>query len=476
MTDHHDNEDTPSTELVAKVDWLRAQLEQVQETAQRAVETRKVGPLDEWVNVLRDYDTLAQAIARTEFVPEAFRGRPEAVTASMMFGREIGLPPLTMLQNTHVIKGKVGMYAEQLRAMILAAGHEYVIDESSSDRCVISARRKNSDRWQTHTYTMDQAKLAGLYAQNEQYRKRPVEMLLARASGIMAHAQFPDVIRGMSALEEIDVESPEAPPEVEPMKPTSTVQRRPRAKATGGKAEPPQLESEPRGFVVPDEPGLPPLPGEENPPSSVTDEPTRRTETEVASGRPGPTATTDAAPGEGSAGESTPGEGRRESTSSTPAESTAVPMTVTDSFLPEGRTERHCPDFGPHDEHAWADEEGAYACGGSIASTQVGKQEAGPLPEKAKPIAPADTRMLQARFRALGYTDEPDDREARLRVAAVLAGRDEVTTFRAGQKDSLTREDAQRILVGLADCRDRDDVLELMVRRAQDAAAEEESS
>lgn len=431
-SDHDETPDTPTTDLEIvnqRVAWLRSELEKVQETAQRAVVSRPVGPLDEWVNVLKDYDQLGQALARTDFVPQAFRGKPEQVTAAMMYGREIGLPPLTTLQNTHVIHGRVGMYAEQLRAMILAAGHEYEIEESTSDRCVISGRRKGSDRWISHTYTMDQAKLAGLYGQNEQYRKRPVEMLLARASGIMAHAQFPDVIRGMGALEEMDGAEPDAPPPAaEQPKSTSTVQRKPRAGKAAAAIEPAaeiKGEQGPESFI-PAEPGLPPLPGEESAPTSVRDEPTRRNETAIAS---------PAAP-------------------SLPVQSPA---------LGEGELAQ---------EQGSAGDQGTPAEPATEGDTDGGWRS-GPVADQPKPISAATTRMLQARFRALGYTDEPDDREARLRVAAVLSGRDEVTTFGAGRKDSLTNPEAQAILVGLADCRNRDDVLELMVRRAQDAAAEE---
>jgi len=425
-----DNEDTaaaPSTDLEVvnqRVAWLRAELEKVQETAQRAVATRPVGPLDEWVNVLKDYAQLGQELARTDFVPKDFRGKPEQVTAAMMYGREIGLPPLTTLQNTHVINGRVGMYAEQLRAMILAAGHEYEIEESTSDRCVIAGRRKGSDRWISHTYTMDQAKLSGDHAKNTNYKTRPVAMLLARASGIMAHAQFPDVIRGMGALEEMEVgEATEAPPVAEVKPSTSTVQRKPRkaAAAIEGVKGPEVKPTGPGSFVVPDEPGLPPLPGEETAPASVTDEPARRTETEIVSGAAtGPTAS-----------KSSPGEGEA------------------------------------------APEQGSAEAQASAEPTQA--EEAGPVPDKPRPIGPVHTRLLQARFRALGYTDEPDDRETRLKIASVLAGRD-VETFRSGMPGSLTHDQAQAILAGLAECRDRDDVLELMVKLAQDAAAEDGGS
>jgi len=430
-----DDTEAPSTEieLARKVDWLRAQLEQVQATAELAVTTRPVGPLDEWVNVLRDYEQLGTALARTSFVPKGFEGRPEQITAAMMYGREIGLPPLTTLQNTYVVHGRVGMYAEQLRAMILAAGHEYTVDEMTSERCVMSGRRKGSDRWQTFEYTMTRAKQSGLAAQNTQYQSRPVEMLFARTSAIMAHAQFPDVIRGLVAMEEIEGEDRDVPPAApEPGKATVTVQRAAKKSAASKRtAAVAEIEADTVRKVedheIPDQPALPPLPGEEAPPESLSSPVHRRTESEVVSGH-------------GSAG-STPGEGPAsapEDASSTPAE----PDTAGD---------------GSPDDVAATGTDEAY------------EQQSGTLAAKGKPSTLADQKMLQSRFRALGYTDDPDDREARLTVATVLAGR-EVESFRAG---ALTRDEVQAILVGLAECRDRDDVLVLMARIAQDAKAEE---
>src|SRR5690349_11393102 len=131
--------EAPSTEVALReeVQELRGELEQLRTTAGAPA---RVIPrsLDEWVLVVRDYNLLAQSLAKTAFVPMNFRGRPDQITAVMMYGREIGLPPMTTLQNTYEVHGRVGMYAEQLRAMILDAGHDFTIDEMNSDRCVLS--------------------------------------------------------------------------------------------------------------------------------------------------------------------------------------------------------------------------------------------------------------------------------------------------------------------------------------------------
>lgn len=438
----------PGTDLELmrqQVTWLRGQLDVVRDDARRSAElaVRQVGPLDEWVKVVADYQQLANVICRTEFVPKDFRGKPEQTTATMMYGREIGLPPMTTLQNTYVVHGRVGMYAEQLRAMILAAGHEYVIEESTSDRCVMAGRRKGSDRWSTFTYTMDMAKSAGLYAQNEQYRKRPVEMLFARATGLLAHGMFPDVLRGMRSIEElqdlgpdeVDADAPvlAAAPEE---KSTRTVARKKATPKAAVEAKPPAPPVE-----IPDE-TLPPLPGE----TEVI------TEARLVSTDQQGSPRLDGAVSEASPAGSTPGEGRttEPSTPAGPPPAEEVP------FLEQ----RHCEDFSTeHAPHIWDDNEGTWDCQGVKGAPDTARVE--PAPEK---LAPGTLRLLQTRFKSLGFTDEPDDREHRLRAAAILGDVDgyELDSFRA-----LTQNQAQQILRLLGPAKDRGDVVELLAKAAQ---------
>lgn len=437
----------PSTDLEVKVDWLRNQLETVQADARRSAELavrRDVGPLDEWVRVVSDYATFAGEICRTEFVPDGFRGKPESTTAAMMYGREVGLPPMTTLQNLFVVNGKVGMYAEQLRAMVLAAGHEFVIDEMTSHECRVSARRKDSTRWSTFAYTMDQARLTPAYQKNPNYKQRPVEMLFARVTGLMCHAIFPDVIRGMGVLEELvdlgDQASEDAVPvQATEEKSTRTVTRKKATPKAAVEAKPPAPPVE-----IPDE-TLPPLPGEaEETPDlvgalkkSIDRERERRREGEESEVSP--------------AG-STPGEGRttEPSTPAGPAPAEEVP------FLEQ----RHCEDFSTeHAPHIWDDNEGTWDCQGVKGAPDTARVE--PAPEK---LAPGTLRLLQTRFKSLGFTDEPDDREHRLRAAAILG---DVAGYELDSFRALTQNQAQQILRLLGPAKDRGDVVEMLAKAAQ---------
>lgn len=158
---------------------------------------------DSWVNTIAEVAKLASFIATTEFVPENLRGRGGApAAAAMLYGREIGLPPMQSLASVHVVKGKPGLYAETMRAMVLQAGHDLEIVEMGSARCTLRGRRRGSETWSTVSWTMGDAHTAKLVGEN--WSKYPRAMLLARCTTELCRAVFPDVIKGMRSVEESD--------------------------------------------------------------------------------------------------------------------------------------------------------------------------------------------------------------------------------------------------------------------------------
>ena len=185
---------------------------------------------------IRDYVKLARTIDQTEMVPVAFRGRYDAITAAFMRGYEMGLGPMQALDSFNVIQGKVGLTAEAMRALILNAGHDIILtDVPGLDRdsetviaCRAECHRKNwpADKWATYTYTLEDARTAGLLGKDS-WKKNPRAMLDARATSGAGRRYFADVLAGMSYTpEEIrDFSGPEQ--EVTPSPPTPHTQAAP---------------------------------------------------------------------------------------------------------------------------------------------------------------------------------------------------------------------------------------------------------
>lgn len=153
--------------------------------------------VDGWVAQLDQVGQLAGLIAQTEFVPGALRGKPAAVGAAILAGRELGIGPMTSLQHLHVIDGRPSMSAQLMRALVLGAGHTIRVVESSSTRCTITGRRRGEDEWSSVTWTVQEARQAGVEGKSN-WKKYPRQMLVARATGELCRNLFADVLGGMA--------------------------------------------------------------------------------------------------------------------------------------------------------------------------------------------------------------------------------------------------------------------------------------
>lgn len=169
--------------------------------------------LDSWIGVVPDMSQLANVIHGTEMVSPGLRGSAPKTLAAMLFAREVGLPLMAGLGSIDVIHGRASMSAEAKRALIRGHGHQMVVTEMSADRCIVKGKRHDDpdQQWVTASYTMAEAVKAGDAAKNPNYKTRPAEMLLARATGRLAKMHFSDVVLGLATSEEVYDEAPVAP-------------------------------------------------------------------------------------------------------------------------------------------------------------------------------------------------------------------------------------------------------------------------
>jgi hypothetical protein len=261
----------------------------VRENGHAPAEVAITHSFDDWIPVLHEVVGLAEAIADSPFVPDGLRGSIPAVAAAILTARELGVPPMTGLANIHLIKGKTGLSALLMRALIQSKGHEWVDVEVTDTRVMLRGRRKGEAEWAEASFNADQAKRAGI-----QLHPYPQDKLYARASVRLARRKFADVIAGMpySAEEledgELDQLTDTTDQSAESPKPAQrTAQRRQRAAETGVGARRGEAREEDRGMgadrVKPSgsqrtdslhsegpDPSLPPLPGEDEEPPGPT--------------------------------------------------------------------------------------------------------------------------------------------------------------------------------------------------------------
>lgn len=133
-------------------------------------------------------------------------GSPQAVLTAVMYGAEFGIAPIASLRGIHVIEGRPSMSAQLMVALCLKSGQFEYFERisSSATEATYEAKRKGARSPQSVTYTLEQAKAAGLVKDKSAWVKDPESMLLARASSRLARIVAPDIVGGIYTPDEIE--------------------------------------------------------------------------------------------------------------------------------------------------------------------------------------------------------------------------------------------------------------------------------
>ena len=122
-------------------------------------------------------------------------------------GDEVGLTPQAALESIYVVRGKPGMYAETMEALVRAHGHQVMVEQLDERVCRMRSRRRGEEEWQRFEFSMARADKAGYSKQNAKYRDDPQTMLHARCRAIAARGTAPEVLKGLRSVEEIQDEA-----------------------------------------------------------------------------------------------------------------------------------------------------------------------------------------------------------------------------------------------------------------------------
>lgn len=143
---------------------------------------------------------------------------PGGVLAIYLTAKELNLPFMFCLNGgLHNVQGKVTMAATTMASMILNAGHNYQVLETNEKLCKIKfsrSDRKAPHNEYTHTYTLDDAKVAGYLGRldpvsgkmvdvKDNWIKQPKAMLYSRCMSAGSKLFMPDVMMNVYAIGEI---------------------------------------------------------------------------------------------------------------------------------------------------------------------------------------------------------------------------------------------------------------------------------
>lgn len=155
---------------------------------------------------------LAKALSLSgDMVPKHFQGKPEMIMAAIARGMEIGLAPMQALSNIAVINGRASIWGDALPALLQKAGHHLDCElQGEGDQMVAVATltRGDTGRETVRSFSVADAKKAGLWGKQGPWQAYPTRMLQMRARSFAARDGAADALMGLQVAEEMQDVAP----------------------------------------------------------------------------------------------------------------------------------------------------------------------------------------------------------------------------------------------------------------------------
>jgi hypothetical protein len=148
-----------------------------------------------------------QMVAKTDFAPKDFKGKPEACMLAGQHGAELGLGPMQSLQCIAVVNGRPTVWGDAALALVQSSPVcEYVVEKVEGDGdamvATCTAKRRGYPEPTSVRFSAADAKRAGLWGKSGPWTQYPKRMLQLRARGFALRDAFPDVLKGLVTAEE----------------------------------------------------------------------------------------------------------------------------------------------------------------------------------------------------------------------------------------------------------------------------------
>lgn len=145
---------------------------------------------------------IADILANSDFVPKDYQRKPGNILVALQWGAEIGLQPLQALQNIACINGRPAIWGDAMLALVRQSGLLESIDEDQTDEIATCTIKRRGEKERVVTFSMADAKRAGLSGKAGPWTQYPKRMMQSRARAYALRDIFPDVLKGMAVAEE----------------------------------------------------------------------------------------------------------------------------------------------------------------------------------------------------------------------------------------------------------------------------------
>lgn len=169
---------------------------------------------------LQSYDDLwrfASILFRSGFAPKEYKG-PEACFIAIQMGMEVGLSPMASVQNIAVVNGRGTLWGDALMGVVRASRTLetfeacWEIDGKRIDRLpavlpdaltAVFTVKRLGEKPVTSTFSVVDAKRAGLWEKDGTWKQYPQRMLMNRARAFALRDAFGDILKGLQDKDEM---------------------------------------------------------------------------------------------------------------------------------------------------------------------------------------------------------------------------------------------------------------------------------
>lgn len=146
---------------------------------------------------------MAEILANSDMVPKDFKGKPENCLIAMQWGHEVGLKSMQAIQNIAVINGRPALWGDAVIALVRNSPLCEFVTENDDGHTATCRVKRRGEPEQLRSFSMDDAKSAGLLGKQGPWSSYPKRMRQMRARAFALRDVFADVLRGLPVAEEV---------------------------------------------------------------------------------------------------------------------------------------------------------------------------------------------------------------------------------------------------------------------------------
>lgn len=163
------------------------------------------------VNLYNNALKMAESLAKSDLIPDNYKGKPESCLIAIDVARQIGSrSPLFVMQNLFVVKGKPSWSGQYCDAIVRANFKKVKVDlsgEGDERGCKVTAYDENDNFCEGTRITIKMAKQEGWFSKTgSKWQTMPDLMLQYRAFAFFARIHCPDKLLGIhDEFENVDI-------------------------------------------------------------------------------------------------------------------------------------------------------------------------------------------------------------------------------------------------------------------------------